>query len=1171
MSVSRILLIGFLVVMLVGTLAIGGVLVWKQFPGYWLNAASKAEEAGDYESAEINLKKLLHKDPNNTDAMLKLVEVLRDRKEDEGGSRFYAANPEAVGWLARAAELRPSDMELQKRMVRVYLSTGDLGKAAPIAEEVYKSEPTNPNAHFALTWKAVEQKDEAKAEKLFKQFENNEILTTRLFLTQALQQKYYHEAGDEEKASKVLADAAWRAQNLKDDDLGILLGQDRMAMLQLMLMHQQNTDDPQSALDRGKALIDTAKRLQRLELADQTALASIAANSIALFNLKFPSIKLEPTHRVLRDQLSMEAQSLGTSALEAAAKSDISAPMLVYWTTARSLMTRGEFDQALKIANDGIAAAQKLEERQQGGLLDLHLLAARALISQRRYEEADSHLDELLDNKRFEGWAHLLKGSVALKQDRLDLAHEEFLKAKGVWGDKILVQMSLAHTYMARKEWDKAIPLLEALNRPVEEYTDEERVWYEQLLGGGQRIHFDLLRAKLALGRWDDAQEDLLILKDGELAPNAWGVVVTYLWDEEKNKEKANAYIERVRARYPKNLGLAMLQARMLKEDGKTTEAAALMDRFASGNSEEITQLAYARWLIRNGDPQRALELLATVEQRPNLTPRAINTVLVYRVQALIGARRFDEAERQADELIAREGTATAGYLMKAALAFRVRDEKTGIEMLEKAREANPSNPALNMMVQRIKSSQGDYEGVLELAGNVAGIAKYQPQVQVTVGEALRKLADSQGPDAALEKVDELLKKQPNDLGLIVLKVDLLISLNRTPEAMTLLSTVQRDNPENLNIPRLKAQAWLAQDEPAKALEEIETATRMQQEQGVAEDEVDSSLLDMGAQAAIAAEEYDKARLYAVKLSRKEPDSPRGFLLVAETFRRQKDMRNAIGSLEYYAKRHPKDFAILKTLAGLHEENGDSAKALEVLKRASQGDGVDIRVTASQMELLLKAKPANVDQARLIAQEAVGSSQNADYLLLVANEFAKAGINLDAQNWGERALIVATPANKTKVHSFLGKIYLRRASEENNASFYDKARTQFKMVLETNPRDMVAGNNMAWLLATKFNDSAEAVKVAEQVRGNASLEQLPPAFIDTLIDAYQRNGQQEKARALAKDSVGLYPKESNLLYRYGILLASSEPLQAKQMLARAVQLGLSAEYEAEAKRQLQGL
>ena len=1167
MSISRILLICVLVLMLLGLLGMGGMLVYKQFPHYWMTRAEREIEAENYADAETTLRKLLSKSPKNVDAMLQLVDVIRDGAEKEGRSRSYAANGESVKWLARAAELRPDDLELQKRMLRVYLSIpNQIGKAVPIAKEVAKSEPDNSDAHIALTWEAVEKKDKAKAEKLFGQFENNEIVTRRIFQTLFLQHKFYAETEDTDKAERVLADAAWKAEQLKDEELDVLLYTDRLYMLELLLRYQALAEEPQVALDRGKTLIDTAKRMSRLNLAEKTILANAAASSIALFNHKFPSINLEPAHRVLRNQLSEETRQLGSDALAEADDQEISAPMLVYWNTARTQMNKGDFDEALATLERGIKAAEKLDSRNRGGLLDLHLLAARALISARRYEEADAHLDKLLTNERFEGWSHLLKGSVALHQGRLQLAHDEFIKAKGNLGESLLVQMSLAHTHMAREEWDKAVPLLNKINRPIEQLTDEEKAWFREMLGNGDRVHFDLLRAKLAQGKWQDAQVNLAALKDKDLAPAAWGVVVTYLWEEEKDKEKARKYIDLVRQRYPDDLALALLDARLLNDDGRTVDANKVMEEYAATHSDEISQLAFARWQIRNRQAEKALTTLANVEQMPNLSRKARNTIAVYRVQALIGAQQFEEADRKVDELINNEGTATAGYLMKAALAFRVRDEKLGVEMLEKAQAANPSNPALNMMVQRIKSAKGDIDGVLDLAGSVAGIEKYRTQVQTTVGAALRELAETEGPEAAIAKVDELLHKQPNDLTLIILKVDLLLRLDRADEAMQLLRVAQQNSPDDVNIPRLQAQAWLAQNDPESALKAIAEATALEQKQGIPEGQGSSDLMVLGAQAGLAAEDYETARLYALKLSKKEPDSPRGFLLVAESFKQAGDMPNAIAVLEYFAKRHPNDFAIKKTLAGLYQQNGQVEKALA----AMGGSGAkDIRLTAAQIELLLKSN--RKEEAQLIAQQAVGSSRNVNELLTVATAFAEAGENIDAQSYGERASMVANQTNKHVVHSFLGRIYLRRASQENSQGFYDKARVQFKLVLETNPRDLVAGNNLAWLLATKFDRPDDAVEIVEKVRGNSKLEQLPPAFIDTMIDCYQRAGLQQKAIALANEAIGFFPNEASLLYRYGVLLSESEPTQAKQMLSRALQLDLSEENAAEAKRILANL
>jgi len=1164
MSFSRIALISFLVLVLLATIGVGGMLVYQRFPGYRMGKAEEAVETGDYESAAIHLRKLLHKDPKNVDALLMLVDVIRDRSEAQGGSRSYRFNPHAVEVLAKAAELRPNDKDLQRELLRAYLLIGDLGKAAIVAEEVAKDEPTNADAHFALLWKAVEQRNDDKVRELYAMFDDNKITTRRIFQTLALKVQYHWKKEDEEGVAQTLSTAAWKANDLTAEQMGILLLDDRQKMLDLLLAHQQLAEEPQEALDRAKILIDSAKKLQQEELLDSRMLANAAAQSIAMFNMKFPPIHLEPTHRVLRDQLSMDAESLGTGALEDVAEADSVAPLLVYWNTARTLMTRGKHDEALKVLNDGISAAEKLDENARSQVMDLHLLAARVLIMQRKFDKANQHLDKLIGNKRFEGWSYLLKGSVALHQGRLTQAHEHFLRAEDAMGDKILVRMSLAHTHMAREEWAEAIPLLQSLQVPVDQLTDEEKAWHQQLLGGGNRVHFDLLRARLALGQWDEAQDNIRALKETELAPNAWGVVVTYLWDDAKDKAKAKKYIKLVREKYPNSLPLALLEARMLKEDGQTVAATELMENFAAGQSDELSQLALARWQIRNRQPQKALEVLSRLQQRADLSPKAQNTVNVYRVQALIGARQFEQAKKEADKLIANEGTATAGYLMKAALAFNERDEKQGIAMLEAAQQANPDNPALNMMLQRVRKAQGDFDGVLELAAGVAGIDKYQGQVQASVGEALRKIAKTQGPEAALQKANELLAKQPDDLSLIVLKVDLQLSLGRVDEAMQLLDQAQRNAPENIDIPRLKAQAWISQGNYEQALEEVKYAMQLEEEQGVEEKSVELMLL--AARAAIGAQQYREGARYGDMARRADPDSPRGYLLMAEGFRKMGQVDNAVVVLESYAKRKPNDFAIHKTLAELYRENGQPDKAIAWLNRARTAQPGDIRYTLEQLAIMLKS--GRKSEAQLLARDVAGDSQDISHILAVAQVFAEHGENLDAQNWGEKALAMTTPANQAAVHSFLGRIYLRRAGQEDKAAFYEKARTHFEIVRETQPRDLIAGNNLAWLLATKFGKPAEAVRVAEETRGDAEVEQLPPAFIDTMIDAYERAGQSQKALELAKEAVGEFPREAPLLYRYGVMLTGKEPAQAKQMLERAVELGLPAADEAEAKRQL---
>ncbi len=409
-----------------------------------------------------------------------------------------------------------------------------------------------------------------------------------------------------------------------------------------------------------------------------------------------------------------------------------------------------------------------------------------------------------------------------------------------------------------------------------------------------------------------------------------------------------------------------------------------------------------------------------------------------------------------------------------------------------------------------------------------------------------------------------MLTKRPGDLSLRVMKVDFLLKLDRFDDAMRELAEAERRSPTDPNIPRLKAQAFLLKNDYANALVELQNALKL--------DATNVDLQAMAAQASIGAGKIQDGVKHAQAAVQMEPNSSRGYLLLAECFRKAEPPRleDAVKVLQVYARRRPNDYGIHQQIADLYRELGDVDSAIAQMKRARQSQPDDMRYVVGELNMLLNANRG--DEARTLAAEKVGASKKPYEILLVAQAFAAGNNFADAQQWGGRALAAAgdSIAERAAANSFLGRVYLKQAGIEGSNALREKARDHFRAVLDDQPADLIAGNNLAWLLAMHMNQPQEAVKVIEDVqkRSRAEIDQLPVEFVDTMAIVYKKAGQPQKAQTILKQAVVKHPTSAPLLYQLGLSLIAGQPSQAKDMLSRAVELGLPAEDEAEAKRQL---
>ena len=115
-------------------------------------------------------------------------------------------------------------------------------------------------------------------------------------------------------------------------------------------------------------------------------------------------------------------------------------------------------------------------------------------------------------------------------------------------------------------------------------------------------------------------------------------------------------------------------------------------------------------------------------------------------------------------------------------------------------------------------------------------------------------------------------------------------------------------------------------------------------------------------------------------------------------------------------------------------------------------------------------------------------------------------------------------------------------------------------------------NNLAWLLATRFDEPERAIHIVGRAQHSQPIRELPIYFIDTMATVFQVAGQKESARRVVESGLESYPKSAALLYQRGTLLADAGQLEAAyDSFQSALHAGLPQSREAEALDQLQKL
>lgn len=149
---------------------------------------------------------------------------------------------------------------------------------------------------------------------------------------------------------------------------------------------------------------------------------------------------------------------------------------------------------------------------------------------------------------------------------------------------------------------------------------------------------------------------------------------------------------------------------------------------------------------------------------------------------------------------------------------------------------------------------------------------------------------------------------------------------------------------------------------------------------------------------------------------------------------------------------------------------------------------------------------------------------------------------------GARQSLEAAIARDDRIaaaHLLLATLY--EANQE-----YDKAIARYRRLLELAPNNPAVLNNLAYALAVRKNNVAEALPMAEKAY---SLAKGDPRLADTLGWIYHLAGQNEKAVKLMEEAVRVAPKNPEVHLHFAIVSeAAGNKLAAEVGLQRALEM-----------------
>ena len=187
--------------------------------------------------------------------------------------------------------------------------------------------------------------------------------------------------------------------------------------------------------------------------------------------------------------------------------------------------------------------------------------------------------------------------------------------------------------------------------------------------------------------------------------------------------------------------------------------------------------------------------------------------------------------------------------------------------------------------------------------------------------------------------------------------------------------------------------------------------------------------------------------------------------------------------------------------------------------------------------------PGFFSERRLRVAAAQGIMPDAARLLLRADARSAKGDSVGAQKALEEATVI-DPGLRS-AHLLLATAYEQQRD-------YDKAIARYRKILETQPNDAVALNNLAYTLAVHKGQPAEAIGDAERA---FTLSKGNPTVADTLAWVQHLLGRDREAAALLAGAAKALPGNAEVrLHNAVVLAAVGMPEQAAKELEEALRL-----------------
>ena len=786
---------------------------------------------------------------------------------------------------------------------------------------------------------------------------------------------------------------------------------------------------------------------------------------------------------------------------------------------ARTQLAQGEYSAVLALSGDNLeapAAARLLATQAAAQLalgetasaeklvaaafardpdsVDAKMAEARVLATRGDATGALIVLEEVLSDAPQLGPAWSLKGDILMYQQLLPEAAAAFDQAIALQKNNFPDRLKRALVNLQRQDFEAAqadatVLLKAAPQHPAGNYV--QGILYFQEKQYAQAI---------------------TALSVAEPAAEQYPLTLFYLGSAhlmEGNRDQAALFAGRFVKLLPEHVAGRKLLALLRLQQGKFTAVQDLLQPVLDSNPDDTGALnIMANALLRDGKTEEGLTLLTRIVELQPDSPAA----QVRLGAGLLMTGKDDAAVAHMETALTLDPEFQQADILLIMNQLRKKNFQGAIEAAQAFRRRNPGQVAPHNVLGKVYLASGQPDEARAAFEKALELEPGDP----AANHSLAAMAIEAGDLAAARRYySTILKHHENSLSALMQLAALDAREMREQDMVAHLEQAMASHPDALQPRLMLARYYLRSGQSDQVAPLFATLTDLQKQS--------PQVLQMQALAQLSGNQHAAASYTLEQLIAASPNTPSSHHLLAMAAEGSGDRERARQQLQRALTLDENYGPSLLAMARLALTEGDLETFNHYLPRLEalapeSAEVLGLRAAAAQQQ-------GKLPEAVELAARAYTEAPTTETLLRLALYHNLAGNTVESRRL-QQAWIAQYPQD------ILVRTALASALQSENR--VEEAMAQYEAILETNPDNVTALNNLAWYLREEDRQRAHAY-----IRRAAEIAPDRPEVLDTLAVIEYLDGDYRRARRSAQRALAVAPDNPSLRYHQAMIDAAA--------------------------------